>query len=237
MASVDGGAALPARPLLLTFDDGYMDHYVHAFPILREFGAAGAFYPTSAAVLGASGARRRTRFSSSSRRSRTPTFSSHDIENAIAAGGNGRVGHDAARLSGSILGRQPIRRAPVLYCKQLLPARPSGAVRRATVDDLFDRFVTHDESGFAAELYVGVNELQEMHAAGMHVGGHGGRHAWLDRLSVDEQRQELEDSLGCCARCGTGRGPLPHLLLSLWRLQPRDAGAASAATLPGRPDG
>jgi peptidoglycan/xylan/chitin deacetylase (PgdA/CDA1 family) len=34
-----------------------------------------------------------------------------------------------------------------------------------------------------------------MVAAGMHVGGHSGRHAWLDRLTAEEQRQEIEESL------------------------------------------
>jgi len=39
-ACVVDGAALPSRPLLITFDDGYLDNYTHAFPILRERGLA-----------------------------------------------------------------------------------------------------------------------------------------------------------------------------------------------------
>jgi peptidoglycan/xylan/chitin deacetylase (PgdA/CDA1 family) len=38
------GAELPPRPVALTFDDGYIDHYVHVFPILREFGFTGTFF-------------------------------------------------------------------------------------------------------------------------------------------------------------------------------------------------
>ncbi len=42
------GAPLPERPVILTFDDGYTDHYTDAFPILREFGATGTFFVITA---------------------------------------------------------------------------------------------------------------------------------------------------------------------------------------------
>lgn len=38
------GTALPTKPIVLTFDDGYADHHAHALPILREFGFTGTFF-------------------------------------------------------------------------------------------------------------------------------------------------------------------------------------------------
>lgn len=38
------GTPLPERPIVLTFDDGYRDHYTHAYPILREEGFVGTFF-------------------------------------------------------------------------------------------------------------------------------------------------------------------------------------------------
>ncbi len=38
------GAPLPARPIILTFDDGYRDNYLHAFRILKEEGMTGTFF-------------------------------------------------------------------------------------------------------------------------------------------------------------------------------------------------
>lgn len=35
---------LPEKPILLTFDDGYIDNYEEAFPILQEFGYKGTFF-------------------------------------------------------------------------------------------------------------------------------------------------------------------------------------------------
>ncbi len=32
------GKNLPPRPLLITFDDGYLDNYTHAFPVLKQYG-------------------------------------------------------------------------------------------------------------------------------------------------------------------------------------------------------
>lgn len=38
------GAPLPSKPVVLTFDDGYSDHYTNVFPILREYGFTGTFF-------------------------------------------------------------------------------------------------------------------------------------------------------------------------------------------------
>ena len=38
LAYVHGGVELPERPILITFDDGYMSCYEYAFPVLRELG-------------------------------------------------------------------------------------------------------------------------------------------------------------------------------------------------------
>lgn len=39
-----GGAALPDKPVLITFDDGYANNYTYAYPILKELGAKGNMF-------------------------------------------------------------------------------------------------------------------------------------------------------------------------------------------------
>jgi peptidoglycan/xylan/chitin deacetylase (PgdA/CDA1 family) len=46
------GRELPAKPVILTFDDGYLDHYVNVLPVLRERGFSGTFFIISAAADG-----------------------------------------------------------------------------------------------------------------------------------------------------------------------------------------
>lgn len=43
-AGLLSGAPLPPKPIVLTFDDGYVDSYAHATPILAQFGMIGTFF-------------------------------------------------------------------------------------------------------------------------------------------------------------------------------------------------
>lgn len=49
-AMAQGGAALPARPIVLTFDDGFADFASAALPVLRQHGFAATLYITTGFV-------------------------------------------------------------------------------------------------------------------------------------------------------------------------------------------
>jgi peptidoglycan/xylan/chitin deacetylase (PgdA/CDA1 family) len=42
--AITNQATLPPKPVILTLDDGYRDHYENAFPILKEFGFEATFF-------------------------------------------------------------------------------------------------------------------------------------------------------------------------------------------------
>ncbi|HPS42685.1 MAG TPA: polysaccharide deacetylase family protein [Anaerolineaceae bacterium] len=41
---IRNGGAMPKRPVIITFDDGYVDVYKNAFPVLRKLGFVATFY-------------------------------------------------------------------------------------------------------------------------------------------------------------------------------------------------
>jgi peptidoglycan/xylan/chitin deacetylase (PgdA/CDA1 family) len=42
--ALEQGTPLPEKPIVLTFDDGYTDHYQYVFPVLKEYGYIGTFF-------------------------------------------------------------------------------------------------------------------------------------------------------------------------------------------------
>lgn len=51
------GAPLPDRSVLITFDDGFLDNYVHALPILEKYGHCGTVFATAGKLETAAGLR------------------------------------------------------------------------------------------------------------------------------------------------------------------------------------
>ena len=41
---INKGHSLPRRPIVITFDDGYLDVFDHAFPIMERYGITGTVY-------------------------------------------------------------------------------------------------------------------------------------------------------------------------------------------------
>ena len=51
LSVINGSRTCERQAVVLTFDDGFIDHFHSVFPVLHDFGVQGCFYPPSLPVL------------------------------------------------------------------------------------------------------------------------------------------------------------------------------------------
>ena len=59
----------------------------------------------------------------------------------------------------------------------------------------FRNFVGISAEEFSKELYMNIDEVQNLVKSGMYVGSHGSRHYWLNKIAPDEQEKDIKESL------------------------------------------
>jgi peptidoglycan/xylan/chitin deacetylase (PgdA/CDA1 family) len=192
---------LPGKSVVLTFDDGYLDHYSHVFPFLHDRKIPAAFYPCSAAVM---------------------QLQALEISKIhyILATLDGKIRWLIEEIHGQLMRQgftdaqindlrqshyvpSKLDTSDVAYVKRVLQYGIDDPPRRKIIDHLFTNHVTSDESSFCANVFMNKEQLRIMRECGMHIGGHGARHLWLNRVSQDvvtkeiTSSKEMLDSLGC----------------------------------------
>ena len=201
IAAVKGGEALPGNAAWLTFDDGYTEHYDVVFPLLFERGWQGSFFPPARAVqdrqlLDVN----RIHFILAASPDSSPIVSA--IRGYIEA----RQGCEGVRSFAEywldLARASRLDPAEVVFIKRILQHGLPQGLRNELARNLFERFVSVDPLGFAAELYMTIEQLQTMVRCGMYVGSHGAGHAWLDRLDKAGQADEIDASLGLLRALG-----------------------------------
>jgi peptidoglycan/xylan/chitin deacetylase (PgdA/CDA1 family) len=195
MAGVGGGeGALPPRPILLTFDDGYIDHYTNVFPLLDAYGVQGSFFPPARSVL-----EHKVLDVNKIHFILASTCDKSKIIGAIFSMMDEMQGHFRLEPKEQFYERiaQPNRFDPadVIFIKRALQRELPEKVRNEVLNRLFAQFVTQDEAAFAAELYMSTDQLACMHRHGMYIGSHGFDHLWMDTLEPPAQEREVGKSL------------------------------------------
>lgn len=187
-ACLRGERSPPADGVVLSFDDGLVDHYQWVLPELERRGLWGVcFVATDPVVDGRRLAVQRVH----------TLVSLVPGPDLLAAVRDVLRGHAAVSVStasddpGMYAGRDT--EDSVRTVKRLLNQEVPTDVLPDVLDDLEDRFPAAGAVD-AADLYLSVAQLRELSDAGMVVGAHSVSHPLLSRIDRAEQRAEVRGS-------------------------------------------
>lgn len=194
ISTIEGSCDLLENALLLTFDDGYIDNYTFAFPVLEEFHVQGSFF-----IPG-------------------KTFTTHqlldvnkihyilasaDIEKLLAdvyERLNYYRGQEFDYPSNEELYKEygianRFDNANANFVKRILQTALPERLRNLISSDLFKRYVGVSEEQLAYELYMTEDQIRTLKRHGMFIGIHGYDHYWLGNLPPDQMRQDISKAL------------------------------------------
>ena len=194
LAALNGQARLPENALLLTFDDGYLDNFTYAMPILEEYGMQGSFF-----IPG-------------------KTFSEHKlldvnkIHYMLAAADLGELLSDVLERMDFYRGNEfdyPDNKelfaeyakanrfdaGEVIFIKRMLQTVLPEKLRDRIIGDIFEKYVGVSEEQLAYELYMPREQSRPTQQHGMFIGIHGYDHYWLGNLPPEQMKADVSKAL------------------------------------------
>ena len=181
-AALDGHGSLPANAALLTFDDGFVDHFDTVCPVLSERGLSGTFFLSQDACGPASRLLNVHKTQFLLARLGAAEFSRAVLAESGLAGPD----VDGPGVFGADLWEEGNDRAVKHLLNYQLPFADADRI----LDTLFDRHVG-DAQTFARGLYLDAAMVREMARHGMTFGFHTRTHRMLSRLTAAEQAAEV----------------------------------------------
>lgn len=185
---------IPEHSILLTFDDGLKDNYLHVFPVLKKFKIQGLFFPPAKPII------------------EKIVLDVHKIHFILAMCKDKKKIidiifeqidqykneynlQDPSSYYFQLAKENRFDTAEIIFIKRILQRELPSIVRGIIIDSLFKKIVTTDERHFSEKLYLSIDEIKEMEENGMYFGSHGYSHVWFSYLSENEKQVEIEKSL------------------------------------------
>ena len=192
---------LPEKAILLTFDDGYKDHYTYVLPILLENNIQGSFYiPTKCfqdkKVLDVN----KIHFILESCIGEEERILK-EIEEYLEKNKDSRISLSYNDYFKEYAVDSRFDKKEVIFIKRMLQVVLPEDYRKKLVDILFKKYVCTigdkiiSERAFWEELYLTPEQIQMMEKVGMHIGFHSHDHVWLNSLSKEEQEFQIKSSI------------------------------------------
>jgi len=205
VSALAGGPPLPQGAVALTFDHGLADHARRVLPLLMTRGLVAAFFVPVAPIV-----ERRVIAAHKLR----AVLAAADCEQDVIAAVYDLVAEH--RRSSAALAKPPMPwnghdggdwDRQMTFITRLLRSGLPAALREEVVDQLFETFVTDDETAFADNLYLSPGQVRVLAAAGMEIGGQGLTATNLQGLPYRTQLREIAATATFLRRkLGVGEG-------------------------------
>lgn len=184
---------IPQKPsFLLTFDDGFIDHYEYVFQYLRKKKIPACFYPPkkvieNKTVLDVN----KIHFILEKEQDRRKIL--NEIDLLLIKKNKKQINQ---------LDLTKIKYLDDLYddketslIKRLLQYFLPFEDRNYIIDELFKKIVKKSFHEFAQEIYMNIDHIKEMYSEGMVFGSHGDHHIYWEFLDEKKQEKELFESI------------------------------------------
>lgn len=194
MDAILSGGDLPDRAMLLTFDDGYIDNYTFAFPVLEEYNVQGSFF-----IPG-------------------KTFATHQlldvnkIHYVLASADLKKLVVDVKKEMDYYRGQEYSYPSTeelfnqyaienrfdckeTIFVKRMLQTVLPERLRNIISSNLFEKYVGCSEEQLAYELYMTEDQIRIMKRHGMFIGVHGYDHYWLGNLKEEQMKNDISMAL------------------------------------------
>ena len=177
--------------IILTFDDGYIDHYKYVFPYLRKKNISGYFYPPkkvieNKTVLDVN----KIQFFLEKEQNRDKILK--EIDNILLKKRNIQISD--LDIS-SINLKSAYDNEKTVLIKKILQYFLPPDEKKIIIDELFGKITGENSALLAKKLYMNTNHVQEMNSENMVFGCHGDNHVWLEFLSKENQKKEILDGI------------------------------------------
>ncbi len=196
IAAYNENYKLPERALLLTFDDGYIDHYLYVMPMLKEYEMQGSFFVQGQSFLEHTLLDvNKVHFILASKNTRII------MEDLLKKMEYYRGGEYCFPSNEKLFEKYAVANRfdskETIFIKRMLQLALPEKLRTEISSKMFEEHVGISEEVFARELYLNYDQMKCMKKNGMFFGLHGYGHYWMNRLSPDELEEDISKALTC----------------------------------------